>query len=155
MLLLFWCCQIQLLKMHWLLTLKYTCIIRVCPFVRMLSDIETSCATNDMETGGIYLPSNQNHEAPHESLTSSGAQLTLCNHWPQGFLWFVKCTVQLWQRLEIHAAGNCLYLRQNVYVQTSRSIKIISKKSKYTSDWEGKQCPIQFPLFCCSTSNIV
>lgn len=68
-LLLFWCCQIQLLQMHWLLTLKHSCFIGVCPSVRMLCDIETTCAANDMETGGIYCPSNQNHEAPHESLS--------------------------------------------------------------------------------------
>lgn len=43
----------------------------------MLCDIESSCAVNDMETEGIYYPSNQNHEAPYESLTFSRAQLSL------------------------------------------------------------------------------
>lgn len=131
MLLSFWCCQIQLLQMYWLLTLIYSCFIQVCPFVRMLCDIETSCATNDMEMGGIYCPSNQNHEAPYENLTSSGAQLShKDNHQPRGFLWFVTCTVQLWQCLEIHAAGNSFFLHQNVYTHTSASIKIIPKKEQ-------------------------
>lgn len=40
--------------MHWLFTLKYSCFTWVCPFVRMLCDIETSYTANDMETGGIY-----------------------------------------------------------------------------------------------------
>lgn len=98
-----------------------------------------------------FIDQNQNHEAPYESLASSGVQLALQNHQPQGFLCFVTCTVQLGQCLEIHAAGNWFFLCQNIFIHTSPSIKIISKKSKYTSDLESKQCPIQFPLFCCST----
>lgn len=98
-----------------------------------------------------FIDQNQNHEAPYESLASSGVQLALQNHQPRGFLCFVTCTVQLWQCLEIHAAGNWFFLCQNIFIHTSPSIKIISKKSKYTSDLESKQCPIQFPLFCCST----
>lgn len=62
-LLLLWCCQTQFLQRHWLLTLEYSAFIRVCPSVRMLCDTESSPAPNDVETGGIYCPSNQNHEA--------------------------------------------------------------------------------------------
>lgn len=135
-----------------MLTLEYSAFIRVCPSVRMLCDTESSPAPNDVETGGIYCPSNQNHEAQlpleHNLLSIITTSISLVCH--------VHCSAVTvpWNSCSRKLLF-FFFLCQNVYIHTSPSIKITAKKRKYRTDLESKHCPIQFPSFCCSTPKTV
>lgn len=145
--------------MHWLLTIKYSCFISMCPFVRTLYDVEGSCAANNTEPERISpfklksIPfKSKSWSTVRKPNFPQSTALSIITISHEDLCGLSHAHSSCDSAPKFNVAGNWFYLCQNVCIHTSPFITIICRNGKYVSDLEGKRSPIQRPSFCCSTS---